>query len=164
VAVSEPVRSYYAARIWANSGRGKVPRNFAPLEGAETGRSAVEGCAGGGKNILEIRLCGDAARVKDVRASCGLCNPAMYAAADILCEWARGRAIEEVLAIDPEDPASLDPFFTALGGEGRPDDAREKFQYALLAVQNAVRVHRGESPAPLPRIARAAGSEEEISG
>jgi len=164
VAVSESVRAYYAERIWANSGRGKVPRNFAPLEGAETGRSTVEGCAGGGKNILEIRVCGESGRVRDVRASCGLCNPAMYAAADILCEWARGRGIDEVLACDAEDSRALDPFFGALGGADRPDDAREKFQYALLAVQNALRVHLGQSPAPLPRIARPAGSEEEISG
>jgi hypothetical protein len=164
VPVSEPVRSYYAARIWANSGRGKVPRNFAPLEGPETGRSTVEGCAGGGKNILEIRLGGDGDRVRDVRASCGLCNPAMYAAADILCEWARGRAFAEVLACDPEDVGALAPFFAALGGDDRPDDAREKFQYALLAVQNAVRMHLGESPRPMPRIARPAGAEDEVVG
>ena len=35
---------------------------------------------------------------------------------------------------------------------GRPDDAREKFQYALLGVQNAVRDHRGEATLPLPQI------------
>ena len=151
--VSEPVRTYYAARIWANSGRGKVPKNFAPLDVPETGRSTVEGCAGGGKNILEIYVSGDAARVLDVRASCGLCNPAMYAAADVLCDWSRGKEIAEVLAVDPFAPASLDAFFSALGCTDRPDDAREKFQYALFALQNAVRACRGESARPVPKIA-----------
>ena len=164
MAVSETVRAYYAAKIWANSGRGKVPRNFAPLDGPETGRSSVEGCAGGGKNILEIRLRGEDGRVADVRASCGLCNPAMYAAADVLCDWARGRTFEDVLAADPADPRALDPFFAALGGADRPEDAREKLQYALAAVANAVRAHLGESPAPLPRIARPPGSEDDVGG
>jgi hypothetical protein len=145
--VSAAVRAYYAERIFKQSGRDRVPPNFRPLEAEPTGTSTVEGCAGGGKNILEIALLGRDDRVEDVRASCGLCNPAMYAAADVLCDWGRGRPFDEVLAADPLEPASLEPFFRALGAEGRPDDAREKFQYALVALQNAVRSHLHE---PIP--------------
>jgi hypothetical protein len=91
-------------------------------------------------------------RIDDVRASCGLCNPAMYVAADLVCDGARGRTADEVLALDVLAPASLDACFAALaaagGGGGRPDDAREKLQYALLALQQALRVARGE---PVPR-------------
>jgi hypothetical protein len=150
--VSAAVRKYYAERIFARSGRDKAPPNFVPLSGAPTGFSSVEGCRGGGKNILEVALVGDADKVVDLRLSCGLCNPAMYACADVVAEWARGRACGEILAVDPFDLAQLGPFFAALGGPGRPDDAREKFQYALLAVQNAVRTHRKESPKPVPEI------------
>jgi hypothetical protein len=163
MAVSEAVRAYYTKHVFLESGRGKVPKNFRPLEAPATGKASVEGCAGGGKNILEIAIAGEAGRVHDVRASCGLCNPAMYAAADVLCEWARGKAFDEVLGVDPAAATSLDPFFEALGGPERPEDAREKFQYALVAVQNAVRSHLGEAPAPLPRIARPAGSAPEVT-
>jgi hypothetical protein len=152
VAVSAPVRAYYTKHIFLESGRDRVPKNFRPLEVPATGKSSVEGCAGGGKNILEVSVVGEGARIADLRASCGLCNPAMYAAADVVCEWARGRAIDEVLALDPFAASSLDPMFALLGGAERPDDAREKFQYALLALQNALRSHRGESPRPIPKI------------
>ena len=156
MAVSAPVRAYYTKHIFLQSGRDRVPKNFRPLEGPLTGKSSVEGCAGGGKNILELYLCGEAGRVKDVRASCGLCNPAMYAAADVLCEWARGRALDEVMALDALVSESLAPFFAALGGPDRPEDAREKFQYTLLALQNAVRMHRGEAAVAVPKLAPAA--------
>ncbi len=135
------MRRYYAERIFARSGRDAAPPNFRPLEGAPTGTSSVEGCRGGGKNVLEVALVGRDGRIEDLRLSCGLCNPAMYAAADVVAEWAKGRPLDEVLAVDPRSIASLDPFFEALGGPGKPDDAREKFQYALVALQNAVRAH-----------------------
>ncbi|MCC7138682.1 MAG: hypothetical protein IT460_09685 [Planctomycetes bacterium] len=151
MAVSAPVRSHYARRIFAETGRDRLPRNFRPLEAPATGRSTVEGCAGGGKNILELSVLGDGDRIVDVRAACGLCNPAMYVAADLVCEWARGLGVAEVLALDPLAPATLAPLFAALGAS--PDDAREKLQYALLALGNALRAHRGERPAPLPRVA-----------
>jgi len=145
--VSAPVRAYYAARIYALSTRTSVPPNFRPLEGAVSGKSSVEGCAGGGKNLLEVsvRVVGD--RLEDVRVACGLCNPAMYVAADLVCDAARGRAVEELLAVDVLDVRALAPWFVGLGG-GRPDDAREKLQYALLGLQQALRVARG---APVPR-------------
>ena len=70
----------------------------------------------------------------------------------IYVDWARGRTFEEILAKDPYDLDGLAPFFETLGGPGRPDDAREKFQYALVAVQNAVRDHRGEEAVPAPEF------------
>jgi hypothetical protein len=150
VAVSQAVRRYYAERIFVRQGRDHALPNFTPLEVPWTGRATVEGCRGGGKNVAEFHLLGVDGRVADLRVSCGLCNPAMMAAADIVVAWARGRSFEEVLAPDPRDVAALRPFFDALGGPGRPDDAREKFQYALHGVQNAVRDHRGEATLPLP--------------
>ena len=161
MAVSPSVRAYYTRNIFLQSGRDKIPKNFRPLEGAMTGKAFVEGCAGGGKNILEVYVAGEADRVKDVRASCGLCNPAMYAAADVVCEWGRGKGFAEVLAADALQPGSLDPLFAILGGEGRPDDAREKLQYALLALQNAVRTSRGEVCPPMPRVAPPKGDAGE---
>jgi hypothetical protein len=152
MAVSAAVLAYYTKHIFLESGRDRVPRNFRPLEGPVTGRSVVEGCVGGGKNVLEVHLRADAGRIDDVRVSCGLCNPAMYVAGDIVCEWARGRTLDEVLALDPRSLADLTPLFDRLGGPGRPDDAREKFQYALVALQNAVRAHRGEPVPPPPAI------------
>jgi hypothetical protein len=152
MAVSGPVRAYYAERIFKQSGRDRVPPNFRPLDVEPTGTSTVEGCAGGGKNILEVALVGRDDVVSEVRVSCGLCNPAMYAAADVLCDWARGRPMDEILALDPLDAAALGPFFAALGCSDRPDDAREKFQYALVAVQNAVRSHRHDPIPPPPPI------------
>jgi hypothetical protein len=141
VPVSAAVRRYYAERIFARSGRDSAPPNFRPLERPATGTSSVEGCRGGGKNVLEVALLGQGDRIEDLRLSCGLCNPAMYAGADVVAEWAKGKTFEEVLALDPRDVAGLEPFFQALGGPGKPDDAREKFQYAVAAVQNAVRDH-----------------------
>lgn len=150
MAVSAAVRRYYAAEIFAKTGRDHAPPNFTPLEAEVSGSAHVEGCRGGGKNILEVTLTAEADAVTDIRMSCGLCNPAMYAAADILCEWTRGRAFAEILAVDAFDIDQLAPFYALLGGPGRPDDAREKFQYVLLAVQNAVRDHRGEPAVPVP--------------
>jgi hypothetical protein len=156
MAVSEAVRAYYAERIFRQSGRGRVPPNFRfPEIASPTGKASVEGCAGGGKNILEVYLLGEGDRVRDVRVSCGLCNPAMYAAADVVCDWARGRTFAEVMAVDPFRVPLLEPLFRALGGAGRPDDAREKFQYALIALQNAVRAHRHETIPPTPKVAEA---------
>jgi hypothetical protein len=153
MAVSAAVRAYYTQHVFLESGRDRVPRNFRPIEGGPVGRSVVEGCAGGGKNVLEVFVRGDGDRVGDVRASCGLCNPAMYVAADVVCDWSRGRPLAEVLATDPLDRRSLAPLYERLGGPGRPDDAREKFQYALIALQNAVRALRGDPLPPPPAIA-----------
>ena len=152
MAVSPAVRQYYAKNIFAKSGRDSVPPNFTPLEVPRTGFSSVEGCRGGGKNVLEVAIVGADDAVQDVRMSCGLCNPAMYAAADIVAEWGRGKPFADVLAIDPFDVAQLDPLFEMLGGPSKPDDAREKFQYALIALQNAIRDHQGEPAPELPEI------------
>ena len=152
MAISRAVHRYYAERIFARTSREHAPPNFTPLDETPTGHSAIEGCRGGGKNITEFSVVGDDERITDVRVSCGLCNPAMYVAADIVVAWTRGRRHAEILALDPLDAAQLTPFFEALGGPGRPDDAREKFQYALIAVQNAVRDHRGEDTLAPPEI------------
>lgn len=146
MAVSPAVRQYYAKNIFAKSGRDSVPPNFAPLDVPHTGMSSVEGCRGGGKNVLEVMVLGEDDALKDVRMSCGLCNPAMYASADIVAEWARGKAFDAILGVDPFDVAQLDPFFEMLGGPSKPDDAREKLQYALIGLQNAIRDHKGEPP------------------
>jgi hypothetical protein len=74
----------------------------------------------------------------------------MDAGADVVAEWAKGRTFDEVLALDPREVARLEPFFRALGGPGKPDDAREKFQYAVAAVQNAVRDHLKRPPVEVP--------------
>jgi len=152
VSVSPAVRRYYAAEIFAKTGRDRAPPNFQPLTGEVTGRSEVDGCRGGGKNILGVSIRGEgrdaSGRIQEIRSSCGLCNPAMYAAADILCNWARGRCLQDVLDVDGTEIGQLAPFFEALGGPGRPDDAREKFQYVLHAVQNAVRNHLGRDLEP----------------
>jgi hypothetical protein len=154
MAVSQAVRAYYTQNIFLQSGRDKVPRNYRPLDVPPTGKATVEGCAGGGKNILELFLLGSGAAgaevVDDLRASCGLCNPAMYAAADVVCEWARGKRFADVLAVEPAEVPALAPLFDRLGGPGRPDDAREKFQYVLAALRNAIRSHRGEPPLAVP--------------
>jgi hypothetical protein len=152
VSISTAVRRYYAERIYARTDRAGVPPNFRLRDDAPTGIATVEGCRGGGKNILEIRLYATDRAVEDVRLSCGLCNPAMMAAADIVADWARGRTLDAILGLDATSPAALAPFFEQLGGPGEPADAREKFQYALLAVQNAVRDHRGEPTIPVPEI------------
>lgn len=159
MAVSTPVRIYYAERIFAQSGRDQAPPNFRPLDVTPTGRFTVEGCRGGGKNILEIQLVADAERVLDLRLACGLCNPAMYVGADVVADWARGRSLDEIQSLDPLDVPSLAPFFERLGGPGRPDDAREKFQYVLLALQRAVLDHRGEPAPPMPEIAEQTGRD-----
>ena len=150
MAVSNEVRRYYAERIFAHMGRDRAPANFLPLDGARSGYASVEGCLGGGKNITEFSLLGVEGAVRDLRVACGLCNPAMYVAADIVVDWARGRPFDEILALDPLDVGGLEPFFEALGGRAWPDDAREKFQYALAGVQNAIRDHRGEPAVPVP--------------
>jgi hypothetical protein len=158
VPISRAVHRYYAERLFSRASFEAAPPNFRPLAGAVSGRSAVEGCRGGGKNVLEVALRLEGDRVEDLRASCNLCNPAMYVAADVLCDWARGRAVAEVLALDPLRPRDLRPFFAALGAGGEePEDAREKFQYALAAVQNAVRAARGEVPRPVPEFPEPGG-------
>ena len=97
MAVSPAVRQYYAKHIFAMSGRDKAPPNFTPLDRPHTGMSSVEGCRGGGKNVLEVTLVGEGDAIADIRMSCGLCNPAMYAAADVVCEWARGKDFDAML-------------------------------------------------------------------
>ena len=151
--VSAAIRRYYAERIFAQTTREHAPPNFTPLGVPHNGMSTVEGCRGGGKNIAEVFLVASQSSVEDIRVSCGLCNPAMYVACDVLADWARGRALDEILAVDPVSVEALFPFFDVLGGPGKPDDAREKFQYALVAVQNAVRDHRGEAPVAPPVFA-----------
>ena len=66
MAVSPEVRKYYATNIFAKSGRDAVPPNFAPLDLPHSGMSSVEGCRGGGKNVLEVYvlLDGDTVTVK----------------------------------------------------------------------------------------------------
>jgi hypothetical protein len=150
MAISRPVHRYYAEHIFAQTTRAQAPPNFRPLDRPHTGMSSVEGCRGGGKNITEVFLIAAGGRIEDVRVSCGLCNPAMYVATDILATWARSRTLDEVLALDPHRIEDLAPFFEHLGGPGRPDDAREKFQYALVAVQNAVRDHLGQDAVATP--------------
>jgi hypothetical protein len=152
VAVSSAVRRYYAERIFAQTTRERPPPNFRPLEVEPTGRATVEGCRGGGKNILEVYLVGDATRVVKLRVACGLCNPAMTVAADLVVDWARGRGQAEILGLDPFAAGALAVFFDVLGAPEGPEDAREKLQYALVALQRAVRDHRGESQLPLPSI------------
>ena len=152
MAVSTAVRTYYAERIFARSRRDEAPPNFRPLDDEPTGRATVEGCRGGGKNILEVFVRGEGETIHDVRLACGLCNPAMYACADIVADWARGKAADAILGVDPLVIEQLVPFWDALGGPGRPDDAREKFQYALLALQRAVLDHLGREAPPLPEI------------
>ena len=159
MAVSAPVRRYYAEHIFPQMGRDRVPPNFAPLEGEPTGFATVEGCRARGKNILEVGLVASEGRVDDIRMGCGLCNPAMYVAADIVADWARGRPCAEILALDLLDPDALVPLFERLGADQRPEDAREKFQYVLFAVQNAVRDHQGLAPEPEPDITEPADRE-----
>lgn len=162
MAVSPAVRRYYAERIFAQSTRAAAPMNFRPLDVPPTGVATVEGCRGGGKNILEIFLVGVGQHVRDLRASCGLCNPAMYAAADLVVDWARGRALDEILALDVLAAGSLDALFAAADARDRPEDLREKLQYALLTLQRAVHAHRGTTAPPLPAVPepRAADDDE----
>lgn len=148
--ISHAVRRHYAERIFAVGGRGEVPEAFRPLEGDATGRSTVEGCRGGGKNVLEVRLRVSDGRVEAISMGCNLCNPAMYVAADILGRWARGRAADEILALDARTEEVLDPWFEALRAPERPADAAEKFRYTLWAVQNALRDDRGLPARPTP--------------
>ncbi|MFO0932348.1 MAG: hypothetical protein U1E39_06520 [Planctomycetota bacterium] len=157
--VSAPVRAYYAARIFALSTRTSVPPNFRPLEAPVSGKSSVEGCAGGGKNILEVSVRLVDGRIDDVRASCGLCNPAMYVAADLVCEGARGRTAADVLALDVLAPASLDPFFAALAaaGAGRPAGRRAR-EAAVRAAGAAAGGAGGAGRAGPPAAGRPAAA------
>lgn len=152
MAISTAVRRYYSEKIYARTTRTDAPPNFRLRDDEPSGRATVEGCRGGGKNILEIRLYGTEHAVDDVRLSCGLCNPAMMTAADIVADWARGRTLDEIMGIDVTSGEALAPLFERLGGSDRPDDAREKFQYTLLALQNAVRDHRGQPTIAVPDV------------
>ncbi|MFM8385278.1 MAG: hypothetical protein ACKOCB_00455 [Planctomycetia bacterium] len=152
MAVSPAVRRYYAERIFAHMGRDKAPANFRPLGVPAHGMSTVEGCRGGGKNILEVQVLVEQGRLADLRASCGLCNPAMYVGVDVVLEWARGQQVAALLALDPLAMAALEPLYARLGGPGKPDDAREKMQYALVAVQAALRKALGQAAVATPGI------------
>jgi hypothetical protein len=152
MAVSPAVRRYYAERIFAHMGRDRVPENFRPLATPAHGISTVEGCRGGGKNILEVGVQVADGRLADVRASCGLCNPAMYVGVDVVIGWARGQGVDALLSLDPLAHASLEPLYARLGGPGKPDDAREKFQYTLVALQNALRAAMGRPTVAPPPI------------
>lgn len=152
MAVSPAVRRYYAERIFAQTTREQGPPNFRPLDRRPTGVATVEGCRGGGKNILEVFIVVCEDRVEAIWVACGLCNPAMLVAADIVVEWARGRSTSSILELDPLREDALAPFFLPLGDDERPDDAREKLQYALVALQHAVLNDRGERTPPLPEI------------
>ena len=137
---SAAVRRYYAEQIFAKSGPDGIPAPFRPLGVPHTGRATVEGCRGGGKNILEVRLAVHAERVAAVHMSCNLCNPAMMVAASIIGLWAPGVALSDLLALDPESADDAAPWFDVLG---TPDaaDASEKFAYTLQALQEAVQDH-----------------------
>jgi hypothetical protein len=152
MAVSPAVRRYYAERIFAHMGRDKAPANFRPLGTPAHGMSTVEGCRGGGKNILEVQVLVEQGRLVDLRASCGLCNPAMYVGVDVVLDWTRGQQAAALLALDPLARATLEPLYARLGGPGHPDDAREKLQYALVAVQAALRQALQRPPVPVPPI------------
>src|SRR5687767_9067218 len=54
--VSAAIRRYYAEKIFAEMGRDKAPANFRPLPVPAHGLATVEGCRGGGKNILELTV------------------------------------------------------------------------------------------------------------
>ncbi len=151
--LSTAVRRYYAERIFAAGGRGEVPWAFRPLDGPATGCAVVEGCRGGGRNVLEVRLRVANDLIEAISMGCNLCNPAMMVAADVLAAWARGRDVASVLAADPFADATLDPWFAAIEADDRPADAVEKFRYTLWAVQNALRDDRGETPRPPPDFA-----------
>jgi len=160
--ISRPVLAYYRDRIFAKMGRDRVPPNFEPRADTPDGFSTVDGCRARGKNILELSIwltaghAGEEAQIADVRVGCGLCNPAMYVASDLLADFARGQTAGVLLALDPLAPSTLDPLFAALAPEDdeeRPEDAREKFQYGLIALQNAVRSAVGHAPVEVPEIA-----------
>ena len=153
MAVSTPVRRYYAEKIFAQTTRTSPPPNFRPLEGDPTGQATVEGCRGGGKNILELALRGAGGRIADVRASCGLCNPAMMVAVDLVLDWARGRDLEEVLALDLLDLDALAPILAPLdAGAEAHEDAVEKARYALVALRRAACDTLGKPPLDEPEI------------
>lgn len=144
------MRRWYAERIFGPGGRGELPPAFRPLERPATGRATVEGCRGGGKNILEVRLLVDEGRVAGVSLSCNLCNPAMLVAADIVGRWLLGRVAEEVRGLDARARETLAPWFAVLEAPDEPSDAAAKFRYALAAVQNALRDDLGWEPLPIP--------------
>ncbi len=158
MAVSRPVFAFYAAHLFPRQGRERAPECFRPLKGPVHGRSSVEGCRGGGKNVLEVSVevehpGSPRGLLLDARASCGLCNPAMEVAACLVVGWAPGRALHEVASLDPLDLEALEPFFQRLGTDERPEDAREKLQYALVALVNAARAAAGLAPRPPAEIA-----------
>jgi len=160
VAVSGPVRRHYAERIFARTTRTSPPPNFRPLDEAPSGHATVEGCRGGGKNILELSLVAEGGRIRDLRASCGLCNPAMMVAADLVVDWARGRRLDAVLDLDVLDPDATGPVLEPLGAERDgdvPADALEKVRYALLALRRAVADHLDHDLPPDPLVPGPAG-------
>lgn len=156
--LSPAVRRWYGERIFARGAKGQLPEAFRPLEGKLTGRSVVEGCRGGGRNVLEVRLRVADGRIEAIQMACNLCSPAMYVAADIVGGWARRREAAEVLLLDVHGEGTLTPLFDVLGAPERPADAGEKFRYALWAVQNALRNDRGEPSRPAPDF-EAAGED-----
>lgn len=160
MAVSEPVRRRYAECIFARTTRTSPPPNFRPLDEAPTGHATVEGCRGGGKNILELFLVAEDGRIRDLCASCGLCNPAMMVAADLVVDWARGQSLDAVLGLDVLDTEATQPVLEPLGVDADgdvPADALEKVRYALLALRRAVADHRGVDLPPDPLVPGPAG-------
>lgn len=162
MAVSDAVRRRYATRIFAQTTREAPPPNFRPMDGAATGRATVEGCRGGGKNILELFVRGDDDGVLDLYAACGLCNPAMMVAVDLVVDWARGRTWKEILALDVLDLAATAAILAPLGaGDAPPADALEKVRYALVALRHAASDHLGRPPPAEPPIPEPADADDE---
>ena len=162
--LSAAVRRWYGERIFGPGGRGEVPQVFRPLAGAMTGRAVVEGCRGGGRNILEVRLRVAAGRIEALQMACNLCSPPMVVAADILGSWVLGREAEEILGLDAGAEGTLTPWFDVLGAPERPADAGEKFRYVLWAVQNALRQDRGEPSRPVPEFEASSSDGRHVPG
>ena len=151
--VSEAVRRYYASEIFGAMTRDAAPPNFRPFDERVTGASSIKGCRGEGRDLLTIELHEAEGVLRRVRAACGLCGPAMMVAADVVVRFARGQAGNAMRSLDPLGDAALEPLFELLGDEEHAEDAREKFQYALAALQNAARDSQGLPPLPTPDVA-----------
>ncbi len=153
MSISDAVRRYYATEIFGAMTRDAAPPNFRPFSEPITGSSTIKGCRGEGRDLLTIEVHEAGGVLDRVRASCGLCGPAMMVAADVVVRFASGQNADETRALDPLAAEALLPLFDLLGDEGHAEDAREKFQYALAALQNAARDSSGLPPLPTPDVA-----------
>lgn len=106
------------------------PRNVGPLVGATgIGRFGSEG--GGPYMTIWVRVQED--KVVDAAYQTYGC-PAAIACGSLTCELARGRAVEQVLRLEPAD------IVTVLGG--LPEGKEECARMAVHALRNAL--HSGE--------------------